>query len=197
MSADRIVVFDLETGGILRHQPNIQLAAIAIDRAYNELEAFNCKIKFNEADADPEALALNHYQRETWEREAIPVHRAVDTFADFLGRHKCIEMTSKRTGAPYSIALLASYNSAFDGQRIKDMFDQRFLPAHPRVLCIMQRVLWFAQETGFRPADYKLTTVAKELGCEEQDAHDALADVRMSIGILRSIKSGVWQEVAA
>lgn len=120
MSAQKIVVFDLETGGLHEDAPIIQLAAVAVDRDWNEIDSYEVKIRFAADEADPEALKMNHYDAEIWEREAKPRGAVISEFSDFLNRHKCIEMVSKRTGAPYQVALLAGYNAAtFDGPRLR------------------------------------------------------------------------------
>ncbi len=190
MSAQRIVVFDLETGGLLENDPVIQLAAIAVNSEWSELESYEAKINFNEEDADTEALKINHYDRDVWASQGKSRGSVVSEFSAFLLRHKCIEMVSKRTGSPYSVALLAGYNAAtFDGPRLQRFFAGAFLPAHPRVLCVMQRVLWLAQEDpSFKPVSFQLTNVAKALGVTTDGAHDSLCDVRTTVEVMKAIR---------
>ena len=91
------VYFDLETGGIDPIHPNIQLAAIAVGSDWQELGTFERKIQFDESEADPQALAMNHYDAEVWKREAQPIGKVVSDFALFLNDYKVISMVSKRT----------------------------------------------------------------------------------------------------
>jgi DNA polymerase III epsilon subunit-like protein len=189
----KIIYFDLETGGVLEQHPIIQIAAIAIDDAtWQELDAIEMKLQFNISDADPEALKINHYDAAVWRAEAIPVGQAIGRFARFLEPHKSLHLISKRSGRPYSVAQLAGHNAAtFDGPRLQNMFRATgaFLPADPRVLDTMQRAMWFFQERGTRPEDYKLGTLCKHFGIEVgDDAHDALADVRLTIQLARALR---------
>ena len=50
-----LVFFDFETGGVLPSHPNIQLAAVAVNDDFAEMESYETKIQVNESDADPEA----------------------------------------------------------------------------------------------------------------------------------------------
>jgi len=184
------VFFDLETGGLLATSPDIQLAAVAVDDQWNELGTFEKKIQFDESQADPEALKLNHYDPEVWKRDGVAEIIAVASFSRFLESYKSIELISKRTGRPYSVARLAGHNAAaFDGPRIQAMFSRhgQFLGAHPQVMCSLQRALWYARETGTNFKSLKLSELCKHFGIELQDAHDALADVRGSIAIAKAM----------
>lgn len=185
-----IVYFDLETGGVDVYHPDIQIAAAVIDGNGKTLETFQRKIQFDESKAEPDALAMNHYSADVWKAEALPESQVVAEFAAFLKRHTSVEMLSKRTGRPYSVARLAGYNAAtFDGPRIKEMFrrHQAFLPAHPLVLCVMQRAMWWTQETGTKLENLKLGTVAAALGIDHADAHDALGDVITTAAVARAL----------
>lgn len=185
-----LVFFDLETGGVLSHHPDIQLAAIAVDEDWNELDTFEAKIKFAITKADPEALKMNHYDPEIWEREALAESIVVELFYNFLEPYKCIQLVSKRTGNPYSVARLAGHNGAtFDGPRIQAMFNRhkRFLPAHPQVMCSLQRALWYAVENGVKFESLKLSSLCAHFGIPLPGAHDALADVRGAIAVSKKM----------
>lgn len=166
------VWFDTETGGLTPAHPTIWLAGIAVNPTWTELETFDFKIQFDEATADPEALKMNHYDPAVWAREAVPEDQALTMFAAFLGRHKSIEMISKRTKKPYSVARLAGHNAAtFDGPRLKDDFQRygMFLPAHPLVMCSLQRAMWYAFENGTKFENLKLETLARHFGVPVDD----------------------------
>ncbi len=105
-------------------------------------------------------------------------------------KNKAIEMTSKR-GSAYSVARLAGHNAAtFDGPRIQSMFKRydQFLPAHPQVMCSLQRAMWFAMETETKFKSLKLSALCEHFGIPLPDAHDALADVRGSIAIVKAMQ---------
>lgn len=184
-----MVFFDFETGGIKPESPNIQLAAIAVDGNFNELESFETKIAFDISKADAKALELNHYTPEAWENaptEAFVVHQ----FAQFLNRHKTLSMVSRTSGRPYKVARLAGHNAhSFDAPRLQDMFRRHnaFLPAHPIALCTLQRAMWWANENCIFADSFRLEACCSLMGIELKKAHDALNDVRASIAIARFI----------
>lgn len=185
------VYFDFETSGLLPSNPNIQLAALAVNEQWEELETYEAKIQFDIAKADPEALKMNHFNTETWKELAIPVPLVVSTFSAFLKRHASIEMVSKRTGAPYSVARLAGHNAAtFDGPRLKDMYARDFLPAHPQVLDTLQLALWYFLGAENKPDSLRLEKLCQWFEIELTNAHDALADVRGSVAIAKAMTCG-------
>ena len=192
----RMVFFDLETGGVLPHHPDIQLAAIAVDQArFAELETFEAKIAFEPSSADPAALELNHYTPEAWAKAEAPI-RVVSRFTDFLDRHKSLEMVSARTGRPYQVAVLCGHNAAsFDGPRLQALFKYygRFLPADPRVRCTCQRALWWFDERPDKPLpeNFKLATLCRYFGIPVAESHEALADVRLTIALARALSQEV------
>ena len=172
-----IVYFDLETGGVEPHHPTIQLAAIAVDGGI-EISAFEQKIRFNEADCDPAALAINHYTAEAW-KESIPRLAVVTNFAAWLRPYCAVEKKSK-AGKPYQVARGAGYNAvSFDWPRLRALFGTQFLPVDYLVRDVLQRVLFYADENGEAPDNFKLSTVAAWLGLDVSGAHDALFDVRL------------------
>ena len=184
------VYFDLETGGIEDTHPDIQLAAVAIDEGtWTELGSFEAKVAFDPQEADPSALALNHYTPEAWAgAESLAI--VVAKFAGFLERFRSLSMVSKRTGKPYSVAKLVGHNAAtFDGPRLRRMFEKcdRFLPADPRVRCTCQRAMWWFDERGIAPKDFKLATLCEHFGIAADGAHDALADVRLTVLLSREL----------
>lgn len=185
-----LVFFDLETGGLELNHPIIQIAAVAVGSDWKELETFQRKIKFDPARCAADALEKNCYDEATWAAEAVPVLQAVSEFALFLNEYKTVEMLSKRTGNPYSVARLAGYNCAtFDQPRLMALFaaNKTFLPADPRTLDVFQLAMWHFEMNGNRPADYKLATVAAKLGFALEGAHEAMNDVRMTVKITKAL----------
>ena len=87
---ERLVFFDIESGGFFDvvagqvkvTSPIIQIAAIAINRDYREIETFEVKVWFNEQYPDRAALATNHYDREIWRRDGLSPEVAAKRFAD-------------------------------------------------------------------------------------------------------------------
>lgn len=187
-----IVFFDLETGGTEAARPDIQLAAIAVELpSWRELESFEIKIQFNEKDAHPDALRMNHYSAEAW-AAAVPESEAVRLFQEFLKPYCCVKMTSKG-GKPYSVAQLAGHHAVeFDGPRLRRMFSRhdRFFSADPRILDTMQLAMWHFAFRGPTPLNYKLSTLAERLKISFDHAHEALTDVRLCAEVAHRILGG-------
>lgn len=192
MKVDRIVFFDLETGGLDpdRH-PIIQLAAIAVEtKGWKELEALSMRILFDAKSAETEALAMNHYDPELWRAEGIAPSAAMERFSALLKRHATVAKTSK-AGKPYKVAKLAGHNAAsFDGPFIRAWYKRlgAFLPADFIVLCTLQLAAWRAavDETRIVP-DMKLATACAQRGIVIDKAHDALSDVRATCALAKSL----------
>lgn len=184
---NKIIVIDFESGGILPTNPNIQIAAIAVDEKWNELDSFERKIRFDPAKCHPDALKLNHYEPEAW-KDAMEEIDAFHDFAAFLSKHATMEQVSRKTGRTYFVARLAAFNYSFDKDRLWAMAQGNFVPAYPLGLCILQRSLWFALDVGLPVENFKIATVATALGISVEGAHDALADVRISASVARKIE---------
>jgi DNA polymerase III epsilon subunit-like protein len=202
VNGTRVVFFDTETGGLKPEHPTIQLAAIAVGPDWQELETFERKIAFDPAKADPEALAMNHYDAAAW-KGAPPERIVVEEFGAFLNRHRSVELVSQRTGRPYSVARLGGHNVVgFDLERMAAMFKRHgaFFPVDFRtVLDTRYGSVWFfeggaaAEQPAGRPKDFKLTGLAEFFGVSVDGAHDALVDVRLSIALARKLVE-LWQQ---
>lgn len=177
--------FDLETGGTEPKHPTIQLAAIAV-RDGVEVASFEQKISFSVEDCDPQALAMNHYSPEAW-TDAVPGLVAAMRFSAWL-RPFCEVQKVSRAGNPYQVARLAGYNAvAFDLPRLRTLFGSSFLPCEFLVRDILQRALFYFDEMGEPPENFKLVTVAEWLGISVNGAHDALFDVRLCAAVHRAM----------
>ncbi len=188
------VYFDLETGGLELTHPIIQIAAVAIERgSWGEIASFETKLQFNENEADPAALAINHYTPAAW-AEAIPPCEALARFNRFLRFHACDTLTSARTGRPYTVSRLKGYNSvAFDMPRIKFAVDRykMFLCADLRSRDVMQIALWYFDQLSRPLPNYRLETVAEYFELEHSGAHDALFDVRLTVQIAKRLDQAI------
>jgi DNA polymerase III epsilon subunit-like protein len=154
-----------------------------------EVGAFTQNISFNESDADPEALKMNHYTREAWADAVSPAVCAA-RFAAWLRPFQSVTLTSKRTGQPYTVARLAGYNAvSFDLPRLKEMFGASFFPCEYLVRDVLQRALFYFDEHphGPQPENFKLATVCAMFGIDTDGAHGALADARMCARLHRVI----------
>jgi len=186
-----VVYFDLETGGVEPHHPTIQLAAVAVDASGAEVDTFETKIAFDETACDPEALRINHYERERWQGAPHPL--AVSRkFATWLRPYSSVTLVSKRTGNPYSVARIAGYNAlTFDLPRLKALFGGAFFPCEYLVRDVLQRALFYFDEHPERPKpeNFKLGTVCTYFGLVVDGAHDALADARLSAALARVLSA--------
>ena len=179
------IVFDLETGGLEPHHAITQIAAIAVDASWQEVETFERKVQFDVGKADPEALRLNSYEPEAWASEAIPEREAAEAFAAFCRKHATLELIS-RAGNPYTVARLAGHNVvAFDVPRVRAMMQRCgdvFWPAcwwYP--LDTYQGAIWHFHGREDAPENYRLPTLARAFGIDASNAHDALADTRIVV----------------
>ena len=184
------VFADLETGGTRANHPDIQIGAVVIFR-WQEIATFERKIQFNPKDCSTEALALNHYDPETWESEAVPEEEALEAFCSFLREHASLTKFGKTSGKPYSVARIAGHNArTFEGPRLMAMAKRHdcFLPADGyRPLDTLQLALWHFVGRPDEPPDYKLPTLASVFGIETPDKHSALADARTAARVAYKI----------
>jgi hypothetical protein len=154
--------------------------------------SFERKILFAEADADPEALTMNHYDAAVWAREAEAPRRVVVSFAAWLKSFCSVELVSKRTGKPYRVAKLAGFNLiTFDEPRLRALFAGEFCPWSYQVRDVLQRALFYFDEHPELPApeNFKLGTLAAYFGLSVEGAHDALADARLTAELARALRT--------
>lgn len=186
----KTVYIDLETGGLdIQRSPIIQIAAIATTEG-QIVEEFERKVLFDFEKADPEALKLNSYDATLWDAAGISEAGAITALSEFLKRHSTLEMTSQRTGRPYMVAQLAGHNAAsFDGPMLRSAYvrNSAFFPASFLVLDTLQLAMWFCRIRGQKPANMKLSTLAKHFGFDCGEAHDALADAKMAFCVANHI----------
>lgn len=184
------IFFDYETGGV-KDELSIQLACAVYDRKWACVEAHEWKIIFDEQLCQPEALKLNHYDRDKWRDEAKPLVQVMREFGEVMERHKTVRMVSK-AGRPYVVARLAGHNAAtFDHPRLQRDWGKDFLPASFQVLDTLQLALWYFEHREDRPENLRLETLVKWFGIEVPGAaHDALYDVHASAMIARAMTCG-------
>jgi DNA polymerase III epsilon subunit-like protein len=187
------IFVDLETGGLGPDHPIIQLAAVAVDlSSWKELEVYEAKLRFDPAVCEPQALAVNGYTAEQW-AAAIEEPQLVQELLQLLNRHTCVQLTSKRTGRPYSVARLAGHNIArFDTERISRAFGRQkvVFPVHfAGPLDTLHAASWFfaLQPDLPKPPDYTLSGLAKYFGIPAEGAHDALVDVRITVALAQKL----------
>lgn len=182
MTSSMLIYFDLETSGLSLTHPVIQLAAVAT-RDGKELSSFECKLAFDEKEADPKALELNHYDPAVWAKEAKSASEAIRSFDTWAAPYRSVKRTSQRTGNDYYLGQLAGYNAlTFDLPRLRALYGTDFFPFSYQVRDILQRVFFYFDEHPLvtPPVDFKLSTVASFFGFTVDGAHDALTDVHLT-----------------
>lgn len=185
------VYLDLETGGLELTHPVIQIAAAYIDAHGAETATFECKVQFDPAVCDPEALKVNHYDPEVWAANAVPERAAARGFAAWLRGCAHMRLMSK-AGRPYEVARLIGHNIvAFDIPRLRALMERGGVGFwkgcwwYP--LDTYQRAIWWFTERGITPLNYQLGTIASYFGIEVPVAHEALADVRTCVKVTRAL----------
>lgn len=200
----RRVFIDLECGGLdPKRHPIIQIAAIAFDSEWEERERFEVKLKFDEADCDPEALKKICYDRRLWALHAVEPLTAHHRLSYFLREHATIEKTSRAKQVPYHLAQLFAHNAPFDSAFLWHWHDSLrsehhglFLPADHRIICTLQTALIFFDQDrvdGFaRPDNFQLGTLCEYFGIpfSVNEAHDAAYDAVATALLYHAITTG-------
>ena len=179
---EKLVFVDIETAGLERWRPIIQIAAIAVDSNLEIQEEFDERILFSNEDADPKSLNKNSYCQRIWQRRGLEKKVAAINFAQFLRRHATVDLRSTG-GKIYQLAQLVAHNSHFDSEFLIHWYRKMdfYFPALPRSLCTLQRAMWLIEEnkTLSPPQDFKLQTLCDYFGVRlgKEKAHDAYFDV--------------------
>jgi len=185
----RTVYFDLETGGLEPGRfPIIQFAAVVVNEKWEELESLEMKVAFRVSECDPGALAVNGYTEEAWasaESEAA----AMGKIDALMRRYADVEKVSAK-GKPWSVARVAAHNARFDCDHLVAWFKRhgRFLVAGTyEPLDTLALARWYSSNHFNPPVNHKLETLVEWLGLPAFQAHDALADVRATVAVAKTI----------
>lgn len=191
--AQRLIFFDLETGGIdLKRHPIIQLAAVAVDQRLEVLEGFEAKIQFDSRRANSHSLRKNHYHPGVWSNSAREPKEVAHDFAAFLRRHATVPVLSSQ-GESYEVAQLVAHNAAFDGPFLSAWYEKLgvYLPARRLVLCTLQLALWrFSLAQSKQPPNYQLATLCAhfDVPFHAAKAHDAFGDAIATVQLFRALQ---------
>lgn len=192
----RLIFIDLETGGSdPKRHPIIQLAAIAVDKRLEAVEAFEAKVRFNPKCANAYSLRKNSYHPGIWATEAREPKAVAKEFAQFLRRHATVPALSSK-GERYDVAQLVAHNAAFDGPFLIEWYERLgiYLPAKRQLLCTLQLALWRFATSGERPpANYQLATLCAHFGVpfHAAKAHEALGDAAATVQLYRTLAPAI------
>ena len=188
--SDTLILFDLETSGLLSYKHEIiQIAAAVYSLTTGTiLDTFERKLEFDIYKAEPRALEVTRWSQEAW-ASAVPAITAYEDFNAFIAPHKNVRMYSEKKKKEYYVAQLAGFNAAtFDGPFLTKAFrdNQLFLSASPKILDVMQLAMWILRLRNIRLENDRQETICKHFGIT-YDAHEALADVRAMAGLLNKL----------
>jgi DNA polymerase III epsilon subunit-like protein len=189
---ERLVFVDVETAGIEPPLAIIQIAAVAVNSRLREEEAFEIKLHRDGLFQGIVTHGHRHFNAVTWQHCAIEPRQAARAFGRFLRRHATVDAISV-SSSTYQVAQLVAHNANFDGPLLQDWFAGlgTFFPASFRVLCTMQRAIWFFCEYKklTPPRDFRLDTLCEYFAIPRRSerAHDALADARATVQLYRAI----------
>lgn len=184
----KIVFYDTETSGTdPQVHEIIQIAAAAFEVRGDEwqlLESFERKMLFNTINVALDALLVNSFNADTWEKEAVTQKQGLLDFDSFVKPHKDVWRNRKADKGGF-------YNLRTGGHNIvkfDDVFVRKWYKTHGKfcpfdymeVYDTLQLAKWrigFGYSSYDTPADWKLGTLCEHCNVPLEGAHDALADV--------------------
>lgn len=188
---DSPIVFDLETSSAdIASCQIIQISALHAETG----EEFNRYVQFDVTTANPQALEINSYDEELWKKKAVEPYQAMGDFVKFCHQFKNLPRESKK-GSKWRSVMLMGYNSSkFDMPIIdrtgRECFKKFFAPWDFRGFDVLQWAMLVFP--GY--SSYKLESMAALCDCYDANAHDAVADCRMTLGIARACLAELYDE---
>lgn len=163
--AKEYVVVDIETDGLdINNNKIIEIGAVKVGK---NREEFHRLIKIQEKLPE-EIVRLTTIDDEMLEREGVSLGKALKDFSEFIGENN-----------------LVGYNVNFDIQFLNEALDRENLPKiKNKVYDIMQ----YVKKENLFLKNYKLNTVLKTYGIEEEVPHRALEDSRLEEKLIVKVK---------
>ena len=193
-----ITVFDTETTGFDPNENHVyQIAAVTLgveEDHVRELDEFEVKLwlppdgleqldKLREKK--PEVVLYDH---EVWTAHGVPTLAGLRSFLGYLNTWAWIPKKSKK-GTTYYVALLGGHNVDFDLKMMRGMCKRNdvFFPAEYWGLDTVSLFRWLAVMHPNRklPENYQLGTLADHVKVPLENAHDAMADVRATVELIK------------
>ena len=185
----KIVFFDVETSGLDEgHHEIIQIAACATEDMV-VVDEFERKLMFDLSKASKEALAINSYDPDVWDREQISQGCALSEFTQWLKKYKDVTRYAKRSGRAFKTVRMAAHNAPFDMKFLQAWYRKhdKFCPADFLALDTLQLVMWHDWDGKIPIKNYKLGTLCEFLGIPLEGAHDALVDIRANVEVAKRL----------
>lgn len=190
--SNKVIYLDVETSGIDPQKHAIVQVAWITEVDGRQTSEGNLLVQPPlEAAVDPDAMAIHGITQAELNESGVSVTSAVTTLRDDWARIiNKYDRSDKAT--------LCAYNLRFDFDFLRAMFERAgdtYLGSwiqFGRWLDPMY-VATFAQHVGLMPRteNLKLSTIAQALGIPNDDAHDALADIRMTRAVIRRLTNMV------
>jgi DNA polymerase-3 subunit epsilon len=193
--SNKVIYLDVETSGIDPQKHAIVQVAWITEVDGRQTGEGNLLVQPPlEAAVDPDAMAIHGITQAELNESGVSVTSAVTTLRDDWARIiNKYDRSDKAT--------LCAYNLRFDFDFLRAMFERSgdtYLGSwiqFGRWLDPMY-VATFAQHVGLMPRteNLKLSTIAQALSIPNDDAHDALADIRMTRAVIRRLTNMVKSE---
>jgi len=164
-----------------------QICSVIIDDNDNEIDSINLKFVPRFLHYTEEALSKSHLTYEEVYGRFLNSNAAFETYAEFLERHV-------NRYDPKDKMQFVAYNVDFDENVTRRWFDnsktQRMYGSYfwTPGICLMRQAAWLMRNQRV-VHNFKLATICKFAGIEfeEEEAHDALYDVRKMIELYKKL----------
>ena len=133
-----------------------------------------------------------------WDSVAVHPKTAIKLFSQFLSRHATMMKISK-AGKPYNVAVLAGHNvSIFDLPFIQSWYKRlgEFPPYDFFALDTLQMALQAKLLMGIPYPDLKLKTLCQYHGLANDQTHDALDDIYLTVALARALYHKIFVDNA-
>lgn len=174
----RLAFIDLETSGLDPELHEIlEIGVIVTDFKLKELGSLNCKvIPVYIEGAEEKALKTCGYDKELWEKEAIPLKEALKKLNKLVPfKEKAIPVghNIKRFDIPFM-------RKAYKEEGIFDILSWTMIDTWD--LAATYKVI-----SGEQLPNFKLGTLASHFGIEIKTAHRAMDDIRANLEIFKEL----------
>jgi DNA polymerase-3 subunit epsilon len=180
-----LVFFDIETSGLIPGTHEIlELAAVRLDiNSLDEVAAFEARVLPRHIEtATPEALVINGYSAELWNKTAFSLTHALKSFVEICNDH----------------VTLVAHNPVFDWAFVRPALAEFDLLAKVDYHVIDTASLAWPIAMSGAIDRVKLQVVCDHLGISNEGEHRALADCRRAAeAYRRMMRMYDWNEVHA